>query len=327
MRLAMLHSSLVQQMPLSLSWQQIKYGFTGKMQPEIWLCNLESAELAVSGNKVLKLRAVVQHILQQQKAGIFTFGGAFSNHLAAVASLCHQYGFKSVGYVRTDRLDFDNPTLRYCQERGMTLIALDRHSYRMRNQADFIDHLQSKHDDLLMVPEGGSSALGAAGFADIDFADTPAGPAELVCCASASGGTLAGLIANDVMPADTSILGITVVKDSSLTSRVEALLPENSRLRPWQLCSSYTAAGYARFNEEAVNFCRDMARQHIYVEPIYTGKALAGLIDLVNNNDLPAKIQRISFFHTGGLQGLAGLAYRQRITATDLALLSGSAAG
>lgn len=326
MRLTMLYSSSVQFWQPQLRWQQLQYPQLSNNRVEIWLCHLDTGCNAVSGNKILKLRYPLQQALQQQKSGVFTFGGAFSNHLAAVAKACQQLGLRSTGYVRTDQLDDSNPTLNFCRRHGMILKALDRHSYRLRNDSEFIASLQAQQPQMLAIPEGGSSAAGARGLGDIDFANTPSGPANLVCCATASGGTVAGLIASQALPADTAILGLTVVKDSSLNLRIEQLLPAQQPLRQWQLISDYVGAGYARFDTELLAFCRQLAQQQLYVEPIYTGKALAALVHLVANNKLSPAIRRISFFHTGGLQGLHGLRYRQLITAADLALLSGSMA-
>ncbi|WP_460857212.1 1-aminocyclopropane-1-carboxylate deaminase/D-cysteine desulfhydrase [Rheinheimera gaetbuli] len=322
----MLYSSSIQFWQPQLRWQQIHHPLLSGNKVEIWLCHLDTGCNAVSGNKILKLRYVLQQALQQNKAGIFTFGGAFSNHLAAVAAACQLLKLQSTAYVRTEQLDSKNPTLDYCRQRGMALIAIDRINYRQRHDPEFIARLQVRHPQLLAVPEGGSSLIGAAGFADLDFAATPGGTANLVCCATASGGTVAGLIANSAMPYDTTVLGLTVVKDDSLNQRIRQLLPEQKPLRQWQLVNDYVGAGYARFDIELLQFCKDMAQQQLYVEPVYTGKALAGLVRLVAHNKLSPTVKRISFFHTGGLQGLQGLHYRKLITATDLALLSGSMA-
>jgi 1-aminocyclopropane-1-carboxylate deaminase len=172
MRLAMLYSSSIQFWQLQLRWQQLHHPLLNADKTEIWLCHLDTGCHAVSGNKILKLRYVLQQALQQSKAGVFTFGGAFSNHLAAVATACQQLGLQSTAYVRTEQLDSNNPTLQYCRQRGMTLIAMDRINYRQRHDAEFIACLQAKHPQLLAVPEGGSSLVGAAGFADIDFSAT-----------------------------------------------------------------------------------------------------------------------------------------------------------
>ena len=306
----------------ALRWQALSHPALNAQQTTLWLCYVASDCLMLSGNKVLKLRYPMQYMQQQGKSGIFTFGGAFSNHLPAVAAACRQVGKLSLGYVRTDQLDLANPTLSYCAQQGMRLVALNRQQYRLRQDETFIADLQSQHPALLHVPEGGSSENGAKGLTDIDFSATPSGTAELVCCASASGGMLAGMINNDIMPNSSDVLGIAVVKDASLPDRIKQLTLSASKRR-WQLNTQYTGAGYARFDDTILQFCRQLAQQNIYVEPVYTGKALWGLLQLIAQGNFSG--QTLSFFHSGGLQGLAGLHYMQRISSADLALLSGSA--
>jgi 1-aminocyclopropane-1-carboxylate deaminase len=322
MYVPMLSSSGFQLLSTRQKWQQLTHSLLQQYQIELWICQLETTIPEVSGNKCLKLK---YHLLQAQatgKKGIFTFGGAFSNHLCAVAASCHHIGMQSLAYVRTDALDSNNPTLMFCKQMGMQLVALDRQEYRRRSESEFIQHLQQLHPQLFFVAEGGSSVAGAQGVAELDLASTPGGKTDMLVCAAASGGTLAGMINRHNVP----VLGIAVVKDSTLPARVQHLLTDDKRNTQWQINTDFVTGGYGRFDPQLLEFCRDMARHQLYVEPIYTGKAMAGLFSLIAQGTL-TKGSRLSFFHTGGLQGLNGLYYRGLITAADLALLSGSKAG
>lgn len=316
----MLYSSEIQILSVQPHWQAVVHPVLDANAVQLWLCNLHSKVAGVSGNKILKLRYPLQTALQHGYSGIVTFGGAFSNHLCAVAASCQQLGLRSIAYVRAEQLDLNNPTLAFCQTHDMQLIAIDRQQYRLRHQADFLVQLKQRHPGFLLVPEGGSCTDGALGVSQLALEQTPTGRADLVVTATASGGTLAGLINRR----QSAALGIAVVKDASLFNKVQQLLVEPEPL-PWQLNSDFCGAGYARFSPALLQFCRDMANQGIHIEPIYTGKALAGVIELVRQGRIAAG-SRLSFFHTGGLQGLDGLLYRGLITAADHALLSGSAA-
>ncbi|MGP9803157.1 1-aminocyclopropane-1-carboxylate deaminase/D-cysteine desulfhydrase [Rheinheimera sp. NSM] len=318
----MLYSSEIQLPAARQRWQPLSHTLLLRHQVQLWICHLETDLAEVSGNKWLKLKYHLAAAQHEGMAGVFTFGGAFSNHLCAVAAACRQLGLTSMAYVRADKPDPANPTLRFCQQQGMQLHFVDRNSYRLRHQSDFIRRLQQQHPRLLMVPEGGSSADGARGVAGLDLATTPDGPADTIICATASGGTLAGIISRN----DAAVLGIAVVKDPSLPDKVLQLLPAQQSLSRWQINTDFTGAGYGRFSPELLQFCRDMAQQRLYVEPVYTGKALNGLFSLIAAGYFPAG-SRLSFFHTGGLQGLKGMHYRGLITAADLALLSGLTAG
>lgn len=316
-----MQSAEVTALPVMAGWQQIHQPMLLRHQLELWVYQLNTAIPQLSGNKWLKLKYHIAQAQQLQKAGFLTFGGAFSNHLAAVAAMCHFHGLKSLAYVRADQLDKHNPTLAFCLQHGMQIQLLNREQYRLRNDADFLQQLQQQHQHFLIVPEGGSSAAGASGVAELELALTPNGTASHVICAAASGGTLAGIINST----GCKVLGIAVVKDPSLPTRINQLLHCSAK-QHWSLNTDFCGAGYARFDDSTMQFCRDMAQQQLYLEPIYTGKALAGVFTLIEQGYFSPG-SRLSFFHTGGLQGLAGLHYRKLITTADFALLSGSAAG
>jgi 1-aminocyclopropane-1-carboxylate deaminase len=319
MLLNMPHQTDVELFSPTPRWQMLSDPTMSEYKVQLWICQLETTIAEISGNKWLKLKYHLAQARASNKAGIVTFGGAFSNHLCAVAASCKLLGLQSLAYVRTEALDLNNPTLAFCRQMGMQLQAIDRATYRRRADSDFLQQLQTLHPHLLLVPEGGSSEHGAQGVAELDLATTPAGPADMIICATASGGTLAGIINRH----HCSVLGIAVVKDISLPHKVQQLINTERPIPNWQVNLDYAGKGYGRFDAELLQFCGTMARQNVYVEPVYTGKALAALFDLVKSGAVPAG-SRLSFFHTGGLQGLKGLYYRGLITATDLALLSGS---
>ncbi|MDP5135318.1 pyridoxal-phosphate dependent enzyme [Rheinheimera baltica] len=318
----MLYSPEIQLISPKQRWQRLSHPLLVQHRIQLWVCHLDTLVPEVSGNKWLKLKYHVQQVMQQNCSGILTFGGAFSNHLCAVAACCRLLGLQSAAYVRADDLDMANPTLAFCQQAGMQLYALDRTSYRQRDNPDFIQQLQEKHKTLLMVPEGGSSDAGASGIAELNLATTPEGDADIIICPTASGGTLAGVINRH----DCAALGIAVVKDTSLPQRVSQLLTPESRTKHWQINTNFVGKGYGKFDEALLSFCREMAQHQLHVEPIYTGKTLAAVFSLIASGDIPEN-SRLSVFHTGGLQGLKGLHYRGLITVSDLALLSGSVAG
>lgn len=317
----MLYSSDIQLITPQKRWQVVHHSVLQQKNIQLWICHLDTGLTEVSGNKCLKLKYPLLQVVQRGYAGIVTFGGAYSNHLCAVAACCHAMRLKSVAYVRTDELDPTNPTLTFCRQRGMQLITLERDRYRQRSEPAFINEITALHPDLLLVPEGGSSAAGSLGVSELDLASTPDGNADLILCATASGGTLAGIINGH----DCNVLGIAVVRDASLPLRIQQLINKENAEQQWRIDNTFTGKGYGQFDSNLLAFCRSMAAQNILLEPIYTGKALAAAIHLAENNQIPPG-SRLSFFHTGGLQGLQGLRHRNLITATDFALLSGSVA-
>lgn len=314
-------------------WHPIREPLLCAAKVELWMYCPTVAEPMISGNKWMKLQYHIKLIQQQQYRGFVTFGGAFSNHLAACAAAAKLTGISATAYVRSDTLDPANPTLRYCREQGMTLVAIDRETYRKRHQQDFLNMLSQRHAGCLLIPEGGSSVLGARGVATADLSHTPAGLADIVATATASGGTLAGLImANNqnstLTNQRTEILGLAVVNDNALTAKVTALLAESAEMATtWRIIETAPGQRYAKCPAEHSEFCCQFAVKHgIALEPVYTGRALYKLYQMIAAGEIACG-SRISFFHTGGLQGLAGLYYRKLISQQQYQLLSAAAAG
>lgn len=289
-------------------WHPVEHPVLRKAGSELWIAQPTVLDRDISGNKAAKLR---HHLKQAQAAGsvgLATFGGAFSNHLLATAAACKAAGLRSWGWVRADRIDPENPTLRRCQALGMVLKALDRQTYRLRNNADWLAQQQRLYPGWFWVPEGGTSDLGVAGVRELSLGKTPSGPATHLVTATGSGGTIAGLALGHPQ---LKVLGMSVVKDSSLAERIQSLGQGQAN---WFLETGFVGAGYGRFDAALLTFCLDFKTQTgIRLEPIYTGKALYGLLQLIEQGAFEAG-SRFSFFHTGGLQGLDGLRYRSLIT-------------
>ena len=300
-----------------LQWQRLDLALSQQTQPEVWICQLYCAVPSIAGNKWLKLKYHIQQIQQHNKTGILSFGGAFSNHLLALAAAGHYFGFNTMALVRCHQADPQNPTLKRCRELGMQLQFVTAEQYRQKQQPEFLAALQQSYPDYFIVPEGGSSPFALPGLAELPISQTPEGPASLISCATASGGTLAGLIAAHP---DTSVLGISVVKDASLPARIGSLLPPGT-FEHWQLRHEQSQSAYGKFNAETLQVCLQLAAtQQIYTEPVYSGKALQSLLLWAQQGDFPAG-SNIAFFHTGGLQGLAGLHYRGLISSQDFQTL------
>lgn len=303
-----------------LQWQRLDLALEQQPQTELWICQLHCAVPAVAGNKWLKLKYHIQQIQQHNKSGILSFGGAFSNHLLALAAAGQHFAFPTVGVVRSHLPDPANPTLQQCRKFGMQLHFISPELYRSKTTPDMLADLQHQYPEYLIVPEGGTSAAAVQGVAELPLAATPNGPADLLCCASASGGTIAGLIAGSN---GTKVLGIAVVNDASLHQKISALLPEPASQWHWQLQPELTQRAYGKFTAATLNTCLELAMQQIYTEPVYTGKALHTILQLLAMGEL-AQHRRIAFFHTGGLQGLDGLRYRSLISAADYCKLTGA---
>ncbi|MCC9018782.1 1-aminocyclopropane-1-carboxylate deaminase/D-cysteine desulfhydrase [Flavobacterium lipolyticum] len=256
----------------------------------------------VSGNKFRKLKYNLLQAKAENKKTLLTFGGAFSNHIAAVAYAGKEQGFRTIGVIRGDEL-FDkieeNPTLKFAQENGMQFEFVTREEYRLKNENAFIEKLKDKFGDFYLVPEGGTNEWAVKGCEEILTEEDAI--FDFVCCAVGTGGTIAGLI-NSALPHQ-KILGFPALKGDFLTDEIRIFAKKDN----WDLISDYHFGGYGKVNLELIEFINTFFEEtKVPLDPIYTGKMFFGVIDLIHKNYFPEH-SRILLIHTGGLQGIAGM--------------------
>lgn len=286
--------------------------------PTTHVCNFEEQNISlfikredllhpeVSGNKFRKLK----FNLLQARAGshdtLLSFGGAFSNHISAVAAAGHLLGFKTIGVIRGDELENDihitllkNPTLRFAVSKGMKLKFVSREVYRQKSSPAFIENLKAGLEDFYLIPEGGTNSLAVKGSAEILTEEDS--KYDHICCAVGTGGTIAGLI-NASQP-NQSILGFPALKGNFLTEEISSYTVKHN----WKLITDYHFGGYGKVSEELIHFINDFRKKyHIPLDPVYTGKMFFGIFDLVKKGAFPQN-SRILAIHTGGVQGIDGM--------------------
>ena len=267
----------------------------------------DQIDKVISGNKWRKLKYNLLHAKAINAKGIITFGGSFSNHIHACALACKQQQLSAIGIIRGEADNQDNYTLAWAKHWGMQLSFVDRKTYRLRNEKSYLQHLQQQFPDYLIVPEGGSNTLALIGMAEVIDELNQQSEFDTLLSPVGSGGTLAGLISADKN--QHKILGISVLKqDGYLVKQVNDLLPEHAKAHTnWQLMSQYHGGGYAKFSAQDAQRIRSFsAVVGIDFEPVYSGKMILALLDLMSTGYFPAH-HRIVLLHTGGLQGLAGM--------------------
>lgn len=264
---------------------------------------------AVSGNKWHKLRYNIETARERGHDTVLSFGGAYSNHIHALAAAAQSAGLKSIGVIRGELAAKLNPMLRAATAQGMTLHPMSRSRYRDKESAQTIEELRALFGDFFLIPEGGSNALGVRGCAEwIASIDARF---DIACCPVGSGGTLAGVIAG--LAGHRRALGVGVLKgEAHLQERVARLVQEycGRAYSNWHIAPDYHHGGYAKFSPELLAFTRRFSARHdIPLEPIYTGKLFFALHDLVERDYFVPGTTLLAL-HTGGLQGLAGLRER-----------------
>jgi len=264
----------------------------------------------ISGNKWRKLKHNLIYAKENNRNQIITFGGAFSNHIHALAAAAYHLKLNTIGIIRGEAHYASNPTLSQAKKWGMQLQFVDRYNYRLKEEKSYLEKLQLDYPEAFIVPEGGSNKLAIPGVVEViaELLQQCEQPIDHLFTATGSGGTLAGLISGALQyTPKTNIHGVAVLKDANyLGNKVSNMVSDISPAR-WQLHTQFHEGGYGKISQPLALFCQDFSRiTNIPIEPIYTGKMLFALWQLITN-DYFSPGSNIVALHTGGLQGLAGL--------------------
>lgn len=254
----------------------------------------------ISGNKYWKLLYNVKKYLDQEvsQRKIITFGGAFSNHIAAASALGRSLGIETLGIIRGEELTLtwqDNPTLFWAHQNGMAFRFISRERYQ--DKSTLMQNLQEEFPESLVIPEGGTNHLGVEGIKWMLNNDTQ--DFDYLCCAVGSGGTVSGL--SKFAQPHQQVLGFKAVHDDSLEEKIL-----NFSLR--KNCKLIDAAdgGFGKISDQNILFINSFYQNYgIRLEPVYTGKMMKKLFEMIEEGFFPDHA-RILAFHTGGLQGIQG---------------------
>jgi 1-aminocyclopropane-1-carboxylate deaminase/D-cysteine desulfhydrase-like pyridoxal-dependent ACC family enzyme len=268
-------------------------------------------EHALCGNKWRKLQYNLQLAKERRLNCLLTFGGAYSNHIAAVAAAGKVYDFQTIGIIRGERVLPLNPTLQLAESCGMQLQFISRTVYRDKTSASFLKKLEREYGAFYLLPEGGTNHLAMKGCEQVvrEVESQLGGLPDYFFCSVGTGGTLAGMIAASThYEQDTSLIGFSSLKGDFLKSEVEAHLrpylgkvPEN-----WKINTDFHFGGYARHKAELIDFINDFkTTTGLALDPVYTGKMFYGILNLITAGHFP-KGSRLVAVHSGGLQGIRG---------------------
>lgn len=256
----------------------------------------------ISGNKFRKLKYNLEEAKNQNQKVLLTFGGAFSNHIVAVAGAGKEFGFETIGIIRGEELKdkiAENPSLMQAQQLGMKFVFISREQYRQKDNPDFIENLKSKFGAFYLIPEGGTNELAIKGCEEI-LIDSDSEFTH-ICSSVGTGGTITGIINSSLMTQ--KIIGFSSLKGDFLQNDIAKFANKQN----WSVNCDYHFGGYGKVTEELINFINGFyLKHHIHLDPIYTGKMMFGILNLIENNYfLPNS--KILAIHTGGLQGIAGM--------------------
>ena len=260
---------------------------------------IDKIHAIISGNKWFKLKYNLENALRQNMPHIITFGGAWSNHIAATAFLCQQTGLQCTGFIRGEKPALFSETLRDAERFGMELNFVSRESYRNKNS--LIESIQKRFPDSYIIPEGGENEAGIRGASEIlDL--IPENQFTHIACAIGTGTTMAGLV--QALQNSAQIVGIPVLKFQSGKNNIEDFIKSsNPYHNNWSLFYDYHFGGYAKFNDELISFMNQLYRENgIPTDIVYTGKLFYAVNDLIAKKYYEEG-SNILMIHSGGLQG------------------------
>lgn len=257
----------------------------------------------VSGNKFRKLTYNLQQAKKEGKNTLLTFGGAFSNHIAATAAAGKLSGFKTIGIIRGEELYTkidENPTLRFAQECDMELHFVSRTDYREKHNEPFQKALKERFGGhIYILPEGGTNTLAIQGCEEILTPEDA--NFDIICSAVGTGGTISGLI-NASQPQQT-VLGFPALQGDFLYDEIKKYTSKTN----WELIFDYNLGGYAKITDPYITFLNDFNKKTgLPLDPIYTGKMFFAIFALIKQKYFKPNT-KILAIHTGGLQGIEGL--------------------
>jgi 1-aminocyclopropane-1-carboxylate deaminase len=298
---------------IAVPLQEVKTREFSRQGIELWVRRDDLLDAELSGNKFYKLFFNLQSARTKGYTQLISFGGAYSNHLHALAAAANRYGLRALGVIRGERPVKLSPTLIDAEAWGMKLIFISRTEYDRKTQADWLSELQACYGVSYLIPEGGANLEGARGMQLLGQALElqMQGDYTAACIAVGTGTSLAGLAAG--IDQQKAAIGFSVLKgEGSLGLDIASTYRQLNVTRSiaadnWRLISGFHAGGYAKKpSGELFEFWRRFERETaIRLDPVYTIKMFWGIHSLAQQGYWP-RGSRLVAIHSGGLQGRRG---------------------
>ncbi|MGE0562180.1 MAG: 1-aminocyclopropane-1-carboxylate deaminase/D-cysteine desulfhydrase [Flavobacteriales bacterium] len=298
--------------------QEVVEDFLAERNIRLFVLREDLIHQEISGNKWRKLKYNIQEAKNQGFNRIVTFGGAYSNHIAATAAAGKHFGIETIGIIRGEETLPLNITLQFAAENGMKFKYVARSFYRdEKYHPTFLEELKNEFGAFYLVPEGGSNTFAVKGC--IEIANNITEDFDVITCACGTGGTIAGIIAS--LDNSKEIVGFPALKGGDFLAKdISDLLKSYSetfgKIIPnhnWKLNTDYHFGGYGKITNELVDFVNEIKAKHqIPLDLIYTGKMMFGIFHLAKTTG-KLNGKNIVVVHTGGLQGNKGFVERLNI--------------
>ncbi|GAA2902232.1 pyridoxal-phosphate dependent enzyme [Streptosporangium fragile] len=239
------------------------------------------------GNKWRKLKYNLALAAESGHETLLTFGGAYSNHVRAVAAAGARFGFRTVGVIRGEEHLPLNDVLAFAAGCGMRLVYMNRTTYRVKDTAPVVEALREEFGRFYLLPEGGSNEPAVRGCAELPGEIDV--PFDVVCCPVGTGGTLAGIAAG--LGPGRRALGFSVLRGGRFLAGDVARLQTAAYgevSANWTIDDGFHAGGYARRSPELDAFIDDFAARHgMLLDWVYVAKMMWGIFTLAGRGTFP----------------------------------------
>jgi 1-aminocyclopropane-1-carboxylate deaminase len=267
---------------------------------EIRMLRLDMIHPVLNGNKGYKLKYNIRAFQESDKQCIVSFGGAYSNHLAALAGAGKLYGIPTIGIIRGEEQLPLNLTLSLAASNGMELHYVSRTIYRDKNRLNAWAETKFGKQ-AFFLPEGGSNELAVKGCMEI--LDNVSYMPDFICCPCGTGATIAGIASSQKGKGKT--IGFSALKDISFFEDTLESFAGKQVAQETAIIGDYHFGGYAKVNQNLTRFTDDfLSKQKVQLDYIYTAKMMYGIYDLVRKGYFKPGT-KILAVHTGGVQGNA----------------------
>lgn len=277
-------------------------------QLKLWVKRDDLIHKDISGNKWRKLKYNIEAAKRQGDKQLLTFGGAYSNHIAATAAAGKMSGIKTIGVIRGNEFSSLNTTLSFAKENGMYLHFVSRKEYKKKTEDEFLKMLKDEFGPYFLVPEGGANEFGALGCAEILAEENE--EYDFICCAAGTGTTASGIL--NTLNENQKLLVFPALKGGDeLKSDILSYFDNANKECQLQMINDYHFGGYAKVSPFLIDFANLVYKEfQLPLDLVYTAKMMYGLLDLIQKDFFPLK-SKILFIHSGGLQGNKGFSLKK----------------
>ena len=286
--------------------EEIQLNGSAEMQVGIDVLRLDRIHPVISGNKWFKLKYYLQEALSKDQHTLLTFGGAYSNHVLALACAANHLGLSSIGVIRGEENENASPTLDAAKAYGMKLHFITRANYKTKDTDAIIRPLRDLFGDFYLVPEGGAGEQGIKGSETMLQLVKLTNYTHIV--AAIGTGTMYTGIVNAALPRQ-EVMGIPVLKGITATlEKITAQLSNPEMAANCRFFTSFHFGGYAKKNAMLLDFMNRLySETGIPTDFVYTGKVFFAVNQLLKEKHFKGG-SKVLVIHSGGLQGNRSLA-------------------